>query len=100
MKKLYLFFFILFSVLETNAQNVIKVSYHVLYRPTEQTVSPIENDYVTFLIKAKNNPVLLPYESAKNIAMQKIMQHKENYVIYEYFEKLRSNAKVNIVRLN
>lgn len=46
MKKLYLFFFILFSVLETNAQNVIKVSYHVLYRPTEQTVSPIENDYV------------------------------------------------------
>ena len=63
-------------------------------------IFPIENDYVTFLIKAKNNPVLLPYESAKNIAMQKIMQQKENYVIYEYFEKLRSNAKVNIVRLN
>ena len=63
-------------------------------------ILPIENDYVTFLIKAKNNPVLLPYDSAKNIAMQKIMQQKENYVIYEYFEKLRSNAKVNIVRLN
>ena len=63
-------------------------------------IFPIENDYVTFLIKAKNNPVLLPYDSAKNIAMQKIMQQKENYVIYEYFEKLRSNAKVNIVRLN
>lgn len=55
---------------------------------------------MTFLIKGKHNPVLLPYESAKNIALQKIMQRKENYVIYEYFEKLRSNAKVNIVRLN
>ncbi|WP_201273980.1 SurA N-terminal domain-containing protein [Helicobacter sp. MIT 11-5569] len=63
-------------------------------------IFPIGEDYVTFLIKGKHNPVLLPYESARNIALQKIMQHKENYVIYEYFEKLRSNAKVNIVRLN
>ena len=63
-------------------------------------IFPIGDDYVAFLIKEKHNPVLLPYESAKNIALQKIMQHKENYVIYEYFEKLRSNAKVNIVRLN
>ncbi|MCI5968876.1 peptidyl-prolyl cis-trans isomerase [Helicobacter sp.] len=63
-------------------------------------IFPIGDDYVAFLIKGKHNPVLLPYESAKNIALQKIMQHKENYVIYEYFEKLRSNAKVNIVRLN
>lgn len=64
------------------------------------SIFPIGDDYVTFLIKGKHNPVLLPYESAKNIALQKIMQRKENYVIYEYFEKLRSNAKVNIVRLN
>lgn len=63
-------------------------------------IFPIGEDYVTFLIKGKHNSTLLPYESARNIAMQKIMQHKENYVIYEYFEKLRSNAKVNIVRLN
>ncbi|MBX7490721.1 SurA N-terminal domain-containing protein [Helicobacter turcicus] len=63
-------------------------------------IFPIGEEYVTFLIKSKHNPVLLPYENAKNIALQKIMQRKENYVIYEYFEKLRSNAKVDIVRLN
>lgn len=53
-----------------------------------------------FLIKAKNNPALLPYDNVRNVVLQKIMEQKEDYLIYEYFEKLRSNAKVNIVRLN
>lgn len=63
-------------------------------------IFPIGEDYVVFLIEGKHNPIVIPYENAKNIALQKIMQEKESYVIYEYFEKLRSNAKVNIVRLN
>lgn len=62
-------------------------------------IFPIEDEFVTFLIKAKNNPALLPYNNVRNVVLQKIMEQKEDYLIYEYFEKLRSNAKVNIVRL-
>ncbi len=53
-----------------------------------------------FVIKAKNNPALLPYENVRNVVMQKIMEQKEDYLIYEYFEKLRSNERADIVRLN
>ena len=63
-------------------------------------IFPIGEDFVTFKIKAKNNPTLMPYENVKNLIMQKMMTQKEDYVIYEHFEKLRSNAKVNIIRLN
>lgn len=63
-------------------------------------IFPISDEFVVFLIKAKNNPTLLPYDGARNVVMQKIMEQKEDYLIYEYFEKLRSNAKVNIVRLH
>ncbi|MDD6056455.1 MAG: peptidyl-prolyl cis-trans isomerase [Helicobacteraceae bacterium] len=63
-------------------------------------IFPIEDSFITFLINAKNNPTLLPYENVRNVVLQKMMQQKEDYLIYEYFEKLRSNAKVNIVRLN
>ena len=62
-------------------------------------IFPIGDEFVTFLIQSKNNPVLIPYENARNLVAQKIVQQKEDYLIYEYFEKLRSNAKVNIVRL-
>lgn len=63
-------------------------------------IYPIGEEFVTFLIKAKNNPALLPFEQVKNLVIQRMMAQKEDYVIYEYFEKLRSNAKVNIIRLN
>lgn len=63
-------------------------------------IYPIGEDFVTFLIKAKNNPSILPFEDIKNLVAQRMIAQKEDYVIYEYFEKLRSNAKVNIIRLN
>lgn len=63
-------------------------------------IFPIADEFVVFVIKAKNNPALLPYENVRNVVMQKIMEQKEDYLIYEYFEKLRSNARVDIVRLN
>ncbi|MDE5925601.1 MAG: peptidyl-prolyl cis-trans isomerase [Helicobacter sp.] len=63
-------------------------------------IFPVSDEFVVFLIKAKNNPALLPYDNVRNVVLQKIMEQKEDYLIYEYFEKLRSNAKVNIVRLN
>ena len=63
-------------------------------------IFPIGEDFVTFKVKAKNNPTLMPYENVKNVILQKMMTKKEDYVIYEHFEKLRSNAKVNIIRLN
>lgn len=62
-------------------------------------IFPIGDEYVTFLIKAKNNPTLLPFENVKEVVRQKMLVSKEDYLIYEYFEKLRSNAKVDIVRL-
>ncbi|WP_290881061.1 peptidyl-prolyl cis-trans isomerase [Helicobacter sp.] len=63
-------------------------------------IFPISDEFVVFVIKSKNNPALLPYENVRNVVMQKIMEQKEDYLIYEYFEKLRSNARVDVVRLN
>ncbi len=63
-------------------------------------IYPIGEDFVTFLIKAKNNSSIVPFENVRNVVLQKMMAQKEDYLIYEYFEKLRSNAKVNIIRLN
>lgn len=62
-------------------------------------IYPIDGQFVTFKVMAKNNPTLLPFENVKNVVIQKMVTQKEDYIIYEYFEKLRSNAKVNIVRL-
>ena len=62
-------------------------------------IFPIGDEYITFLIKSKNNPTLLPFENVKEVVRQKMLVSKEDYLIYEYFEKLRSNAKVDIVRL-
>ena len=63
-------------------------------------IHPVGEDFITFLIEAKNNPSLAPFENVRDIILQKIMSQKEDYLIYEYFEKLRSDAKVNIIRLN
>ena len=63
-------------------------------------IYPVGEDFITFLIEAKNNPSLAPFENVRDIILQKIMSQKEDYLIYEYFEKLRSDAKVNIIRLN
>ncbi len=63
-------------------------------------IYPIDGQFVSFLILKKNTPTLLPYEFVKNTILQKTMNQKEDYIIYEHFEKLRSNAKINIIRLD
>ncbi|WP_233704036.1 peptidyl-prolyl cis-trans isomerase [Helicobacter mesocricetorum] len=63
-------------------------------------IYPIDGQFVSFLILKKNNPTILPYELVKNKILQKTMNRKEDYIIYEHFEKLRSNAKINIIRLD
>lgn len=63
-------------------------------------IFPIGREYVTFLIQKKYNPRLLPYENARNVVLQRIVQEKESNLISEYFEKLRANANIRIIRLN
>lgn len=89
------------EVLQTTALNPQIVSAFTQGKIGSFTpIYPIGEDFVTFLIKAKNNPTLAPFENVRDIVLQKIMSQKEDYLIYEYFEKLRSNAKVSIIRLN
>ena len=49
-------------------------------------IYPVGEDFITFLIEAKNNPSLAPFENVRDIILQKIMSQKEDYLIYEEFE--------------
>lgn len=91
---------------ENEILQTLKLSPQIIADFTQTTINaftpiyPIDEQFVSFLILKKNNPTLLPYEFVKNTILQKTMNTKEDYIIYEYFEKLRSNAKINIIRLD
>ena len=59
----------------------------------------IGEDYLMFLIKSKEDPAPIPLENAKELVFNQLMIEREGRVIKEHFEKLRANAKVNILRL-
>lgn len=56
------------------------------------------NGFVCFLIKERLGESLLDFEEAKPIINQKIMAHKEQSIIAEHFNKIRSSANIVTLR--
>lgn len=56
------------------------------------------NGFVSFLIKERLGEDLLDFEEAKPLIQQKIIAHKEQSVISEHFNKMRSSANIVTLR--
>lgn len=56
------------------------------------------NGYVSFLIKERLGEKILNFEEAKGLVSQKIMAQKEQSIIKEHFNKIRSSANIITLR--
>jgi parvulin-like peptidyl-prolyl isomerase len=66
----------------------------------EQTaVIQTQEGFVRFLVQAKNNENILPFEQVKNTIISKMSINNEATTLKEYFETLRSRASITIIRL-
>lgn len=63
-------------------------------------IFPENGEFSVFLIRQKGPQTLLNFEEVRGVVLSRVMSEKEDYFIYEHFEKMRSNAKVEIIRLN
>jgi parvulin-like peptidyl-prolyl isomerase len=58
----------------------------------------MENGYVMFFVKAKNDISLVPFESAKKTIYNVLYQKAEQKALSDYFEKLKSSANIEVLR--
>lgn len=56
------------------------------------------NGFVSFYIKNRLGESLLPFEEAKPLVSQKIMMQKEQSIIADHFNKIRSSANITTLR--
>lgn len=56
------------------------------------------NTLIVFFIKEKLDKELIPFDSIKPNIMQKYAEAKENEILNEYFNKIRANTKIEIIR--
>lgn len=56
------------------------------------------NGFVSFLIKERLGEKPLAFDEAKGIINQKIMAKKEQSIIAEHFNKIRSSANIKVIR--
>jgi hypothetical protein len=61
-------------------------------------VLTIENKSTMFYVKQKTDFTLIPYEDAKKSIYRVISKQKEEKVVKDYFEKLKSSATIKVVR--
>lgn len=74
----------------------------ILNDTKESKFTPIlttSNSYVTFFILTKAKKEFLGFEEVKDAIFSKIVKDKEEKILKEYFEKLKSKAQIDIVRL-
>lgn len=62
-------------------------------------IVPVQNSFVTFYIKNKRGAVPIPYEQIKDTVIDEMMAESEQRSLNDYFEKLRAQAKIRVVRL-
>lgn len=60
----------------------------------------VAGEFVVFWILSKEGGVVMPFEESKRVIFGKIMHEKEGRLLEEHFERLRSAAKITILRLN
>jgi len=58
----------------------------------------IQNKPTMFFLKEKKDFVTLPYEDVKQSIYRVLSKQKEEKVIKDYFEKVKSSATINVVR--
>lgn len=74
----------------------------VFINTPDHTFTPVlttgNNNLVSFYIKNRSGEKIMSYEEAKPIINQKIMARKEQSIITEHFNKLRSSADIITLR--
>lgn len=62
-------------------------------------ILPIKDEFISFYIKDKKDFSIPDFESVRNEVNEKMAAKKEEDAIKDYFEKLKSSAKVKVIRL-
>lgn len=62
-------------------------------------IIPVSGVFVTFFVKEKSEVKELPFEESKNIIYQKMIKDEEQRVLKEHFDKLRAEAKIEVLKL-
>ncbi len=86
---------------ELDARNIHPKILYILTNTKEGSFTPIlkaGDRYVTLYIKKKKEIKTLPFEQVKNAVFAKVMREKEKDAIREYFEKIKAEAKIIVVR--
>ncbi len=86
---------------ELDARGIHPKVLYILTNTKEGEFTPIlkaGDRYVTLYIKKKKDMKTLPFEQVKNAVFAKVMKEKEKEVIREYFEKIKAEAKIIVVR--
>lgn len=55
--------------------------------------------YVTFYVRSKSMPVMLPFETVKSQVMETMMADEREQTLKDYFDRARMNADIKVVRL-
>lgn len=74
---------------------------NVFLSTPERSFTPVLNSgnaLIVFFVKEKIGSELAEFDNIKTIVMQKYAQTKENEILNEYFEKIKANSKIEILR--
>ena len=63
-----------------------------------QVLQAGNGSYVTFYIKKKIDTELVDFDKAKGYIAQKLMAENQEKILNEYFERVRTNAKIEFIR--
>lgn len=55
--------------------------------------------FVTFFVRSKSMPVMLPFESVKQQVKESMMGDEREQTLKDYFDRTRMNADIKIIRL-
>ncbi|RDU64093.1 peptidylprolyl isomerase [Helicobacter sp. MIT 14-3879] len=74
---------------------------NIFLETPEKKFTPVLNSgstLIIFFIKEKSSKEVLPFEDIRTNVMQKYAQVKENEILNEYFNKIKANSKIEIIR--
>lgn len=86
---------------EISAKELHPKLLYILSQTKEGQFTPIlkaGDSFVTLYIKKKKDVQALPFEQVKDAVFAKVMKERERDVIREYFEKIKAEAKIIVLR--
>ncbi len=84
-----------------DAKSVHPKVLYIISQTPEGKFTPIfkaGDKFVTLYVKKKKDMQALPYEQVKDAVFAKVMKEREKEAIREYFEKIKAEAKILVVR--